>query len=144
MTAPTQAKMPPKSGKKAAPAPFPQGKAGGSKKAPKVRIPSPMWLSQALTAPESSHREAPQELRHRPGHPTPAQPRSHGAMARIRPPPAPEEDPQHAPEGPTSDCAVPARCRPQPYVSHNTMVYWTLLTHDSCHPGFQAPQQVPP
>jgi hypothetical protein len=36
MTASTIHKMPPK-GKKAAPAPFPQGKAGGSKKAPKVR-----------------------------------------------------------------------------------------------------------
>jgi large subunit ribosomal protein L7Ae len=38
-------------------------------------------------------------------------------MARIRPPPAPEEDPQPPFEGPPGDCPVPARCRPQPYVA---------------------------
>jgi hypothetical protein len=109
--------MPPK-GKKAAPAPFPQGKAGGSKKAPKVRIPKPtLPLSQALTMPEPSHREAPQELRYRSGHPAPAQCRPHGPMARIRSSSAPEEDPQHALEGTTGDCPVPARCRPQLYVA---------------------------
>jgi hypothetical protein len=61
---------------------------------------------------EPSHREAPQELRYRSGHPAPAQRLAHGAMARIRPSSAPEEDPQPPLEGPPVNCPVPARCRP--------------------------------
>jgi len=57
MTEPLQYKMPPK-GKKTAPAPFPQGKAG-NKKAAKVCVNINSNFVQDLTLAEPSPREAP-------------------------------------------------------------------------------------
>merc|ERR1712000_594224 len=78
-------KMPPK-GKKPAPAPFPQGKAGSTKKAAKNPLlekrPRNFGIGQDIQQ---------------------AQPVAYGEMARIRPPPTPEEDPEHAPEGSSCD-----------------------------------------
>jgi len=107
--------MPPK-GKKAAPAPFPQGKAGASKKAPKVRImlysfPTMAHINRLMLRIESPHRETSSQLWHRPRYPAISQRLAHGEVsftllllnryililiyskvAAIRSSPAPEED----------------------------------------------------
>lgn len=85
-------------GKKAAPAPFPQGRAGGAKKPAKVMIRILEHEAIANSKTEPAHRKAPEELRHRPGYSTRQELVAHGEVACLCPPPAPEEDPQSSSE----------------------------------------------
>merc|ERR1711939_1253602 len=52
---------------------------------------------------EPPPREETPKLWHRSRYTAQAQLVAHGEMARIRPPPTPEEDPEHAPEGSSCD-----------------------------------------
>ena len=114
--------------------PYPQGKAGSSKKAAKV---STSFHREHITwgevddtnlfDTEPSHREAFPQLRHWPGCSAQAQPVPLRQVARICPPPAPEEDSEHASEGSPFNRSVPEHPGPQ----------------HRC-PDLQAPRQVPP